>query len=53
MKIYMRAITEEISRFLRTDDIIVIHGARQVGKTSILMLLQDQLQAAVDHFRLR
>jgi predicted AAA+ superfamily ATPase len=46
MKIYRRAITEEINRFLRTDDIIVIHGARQVGKTSILMLLKNQLQAA-------
>jgi predicted AAA+ superfamily ATPase len=45
MKIYKRTVTEEIGRFLPTDDIIVIHGARQVGKTSILMLLKDQLQA--------
>jgi len=46
MKIYKRTVTEAIGRFLPTDDIIVIHGARQVGKTSILMLLQDQLQAS-------
>jgi predicted AAA+ superfamily ATPase len=46
MKIYKRTVTEAIGRFLQTDDIIVIHGARQVGKTSILMLLQDQLQAS-------
>ena len=46
MKIYKRTVTEEIGRFLPTDDVIVIHGARQVGKTSILMLLQDQLQAS-------
>jgi len=46
MKIFRRTVTEEIGRFLPTDDIVVIHGARQVGKTSILMLLQDQLQAS-------
>jgi predicted AAA+ superfamily ATPase len=46
MKIYKRTVTEAIGRILSTDDIIVIHGARQVGKTSILMLLQDQLQAS-------
>jgi len=40
-----RTSLEEISRYLPTDDIIVIHGARQVGKTSILMVLQDDLRA--------
>lgn len=45
MVLQERTITSEISRFLRTNDIIVIHGARQVGKTSILMLIQKQLRA--------
>jgi len=40
-----RTALEEISRYLPTDDIIVIHGTRQVGKTSILMVLQDNLIA--------
>ncbi|HTX90294.1 MAG TPA: ATP-binding protein [Anaerolineales bacterium] len=43
--LYKRSVFEEIVRFLTTDDIIVIHGARQVGKTSILMYLQDHLQS--------
>jgi len=43
---YKRTVIGEILRFLPTEDIVVIHGARQVGKTSILMFLQDHLQAA-------
>jgi predicted AAA+ superfamily ATPase len=39
-----RTVVDEITRFLFTDDIVVIHGARQVGKTSILMVLQDELK---------
>jgi predicted AAA+ superfamily ATPase len=46
MTIYKRTVIEEINSFLHTDDIIVIHGARQVGKTSILMFLQDQLRSS-------
>ena len=34
---------DEIARYIHTTDIIVIHGARQVGKTSILTYLQRQL----------
>ena len=41
--IYKRFVIDEITRYLDTNDIIVIHGARQVGKTSILMYLQRQL----------
>ena len=41
--IFRRAVVDEIERYLHTDDVIVLHGARQVGKTSILMYLQDQL----------
>ena len=43
--LYKRQVIDEISRYLHTDDIIVMHGARQVGKTSILMYLQRQLNA--------
>jgi len=42
-KLFKRLIADEIARYLPTDDIIVIHGARQVGKTSILSYFQDQL----------
>jgi predicted AAA+ superfamily ATPase len=41
--IYKRAVIDEMIRFIPTGDIVVIHGARQVGKTSILMFLQDYL----------
>lgn len=44
--IFKRTIVDEISKYLHSDDIIVIHGARQVGKTSILMYLQAQLESA-------
>ena len=43
--IFKRSVIDEIVRFLPTGDIVVIHGARQVGKTSILMFLQDALHA--------
>ena len=43
--IYKRLIIDEIFRFLHTNDIVVIHGARQVGKTSILLYLQDHLRS--------
>jgi len=42
--IYKRTIIEEITRYLRTDDVVVLHGARQVGKTSILYYLQNLLR---------
>lgn len=42
--VYKRNCVDEISKYLYTDDIVVIHGARQVGKTSILMYLQEQLE---------
>lgn len=37
---FRQQIFDEISKYLHTDDIIVIHGARQVGKTSSLMYLK-------------
>lgn len=41
--IYKRLIVEEIKKYLHTNDIIVLHGARQVGKTSILNYLKNLL----------
>jgi len=41
-----RTAVDEIIKFLHTDDIIVVHGARQVGKTSILMYLKSHLESA-------
>ncbi len=44
-KIYKREIVGEIERYLYTGDIIVLHGARQVGKTSLLLYLEAELKA--------
>lgn len=43
-KIYHRKIVDEILKYLLTRDIIVLHGARQVGKTSILFYINDLLK---------
>jgi len=43
--LFRRTVLDEMARYLRTDDVIVLHGARQVGKTSILMVLQRELLA--------
>ena len=43
--LFKREVLDEMARYLRTDDVIVLHGARQVGKTSILMILQRELLA--------
>lgn len=43
-KIFFRTAVGEIFKYLPTNDIVVIHGARQVGKTSILFFLQDHLK---------
>lgn len=42
--IYKRTVIEEINKYLLSDDIIVLHGARQVGKTSILYYLTNHLK---------
>ncbi len=41
--IFKREIVEEINKYLNTDEIIVLHGARQVGKTSLLYYIENQL----------
>lgn len=43
--LYKRDIIDQIIPFLGTNNIIVLHGARQVGKTHILYLLQNHLKA--------
>jgi len=43
--IFKRTAIEEIKKYLHTDEIIVLHGARQVGKTSILYYLLNQLKS--------
>lgn len=43
--IFERTVIEEIKKYLHTNDIIVLHGARQVGKTSILYYLENQLKS--------
>ena len=50
--IYKRRVIDEINKYLHTDEIIVLHGARQVGKTSILYYLENQLkkQGNITHF---
>lgn len=42
--IYKRKITEDILKFIDLEEIIVLHGARQVGKTHILLWLQEYLK---------
>jgi predicted AAA+ superfamily ATPase len=42
--LYRWDIVSELGKYLYTDDIVVLHGARQVGKTSILRYLEDRLR---------
>ncbi|MEI8172075.1 MAG: ATP-binding protein [Deltaproteobacteria bacterium] len=50
--IFNRSVVEEIDKYLDTDEVIVLHGARQVGKTSILYYLQNQFnnRGFITHF---
>ncbi len=45
-KIYEREVVKQIKKYLDSEDIIVLHGARQVGKTSILYYLENYLKEA-------
>ncbi|MDP1845381.1 MAG: ATP-binding protein [Candidatus Moranbacteria bacterium] len=42
--LYKREVIREIEKYLFTDDIVVLHGARQVGKTHILYFLDELLK---------
>jgi predicted AAA+ superfamily ATPase len=43
MKLRKRKIIFEIKKFLKDQEIIVLHGARQVGKTSIIHFLIENI----------
>ncbi len=43
LKIYKRKIIDEIIKFLDEKETIILYGARQVGKTSVLYWLKDYL----------
>lgn len=43
-KIYRRKIIAKISQFLNSKEIVVLHGARQVGKTFIMLYLIDEIK---------
>ena len=45
MKLLERQIVNSIRKFINSKDVLVLHGAREVGKTSILKFLQDELTA--------
>jgi hypothetical protein len=42
--LYKRAIIDQITPYLFTEDIVVLHGARQVGKTHIMYYLAKILK---------
>ncbi len=44
-----RAIFDNILEWLNSNKIIILKGARQVGKTTLLLFLRDYLQAAGKH----
>lgn len=48
--LYKRKIIDEILKTIDLDEIIVLHGARQVGKTSIMLWLKDYLSNAQKEF---
>lgn len=43
-ELYKRTIFNEIKKYLLTDDIVVLHGARQVGKTHLLYFIDSYLK---------
>ena len=40
--LFIRKILNKLELFINTDDIVVIHGARQVGKTCLLKLIIEK-----------
>lgn len=45
MKIYKRKVFDQLQPYIGDETIIVLYGARQVGKTHILFYLRDYLSA--------
>lgn len=44
-KLYKRAVFREITKYLFTNEVLVLHGARQVGKTHLLYLIDEYLRS--------
>lgn len=42
--LFERTIFKEIKKYIHTDNILVLHGARQVGKTHIMKYLEQYLK---------
>ncbi|MBI4801075.1 MAG: ATP-binding protein [Elusimicrobia bacterium] len=42
--LFRRTIVDELLKYIHTGDVLVLHGARQVGKTSIMEYLIDILR---------
>jgi len=42
--LFPRIVLSQIEKFIKTKDIVVLHGARQVGKTSLLQYLIQQIK---------
>ncbi len=42
--LYERQVAKEIKKYLTTEDIVVLHGARQVGKTHLLYYFKELLE---------
>jgi predicted AAA+ superfamily ATPase len=42
VNLYQRAIQPEIEKYLFKNKVIVIYGARQVGKTTLIHMLQEK-----------
>lgn len=44
-KLYKRSAFAEIIKYIFADEIVVLHGARQVGKTHLLYLIENYLKS--------
>jgi hypothetical protein len=47
-----RSVVKNINKYIKTDDIIVLHGARQVGKTTIMKMLYEKIKTPKYYFDL-
>ena len=47
-----RSVIKNINKYIKTDDIIVLHGARQVGKTTIMKMLYEKIEIPKYYFDL-
>jgi len=47
---FKRGILSEIELFLKTNDILLFYGARQVGKTSLMKMVQNDFIKTKSYF---